>query len=47
MKKRRMTPEEYAAWKARSERTLRMLRERIAYHERNLRAAGKDTRADD
>jgi hypothetical protein len=33
-----MTPEERAAWEARHERILRMLRERIDYYEARIRA---------
>jgi hypothetical protein len=35
-KRKKMTPEERAAWEARSEETLRKLQERIAYHEAKL-----------
>jgi hypothetical protein len=38
-KRKKLTPEERAEWEARSEKTLTMLRERIAYHERRVRAA--------
>jgi len=42
-KKKRMTPEARAEWEARSEKTLRMLRERIEYYERRLRAADESS----
>lgn len=35
-RKAKMTPDERAAWEARSQETLRKLRERIAYHEAKL-----------
>jgi hypothetical protein len=35
-KRRKMTPEERAAWEARSQETLRKLQERIAYHKAKL-----------
>jgi hypothetical protein len=38
-KRKKMTPEQRAEWEARSEKTLRMLRERIDYYERKLRSA--------
>ena len=44
MKKKRLSPEARAEWEARSEKTLRMLRERIDYYEQKLKATGSDTR---
>jgi hypothetical protein len=35
-----MTPEARREWEARSEKTLRMLRERIDYYERRLQDGG-------
>jgi hypothetical protein len=46
-KKRKLTPEERAEWEARSEKTLRMLRERIEYYERRAKTAGADEAASD
>lgn len=37
-KRNQMTPEERAAWEARHEEILRMLRERIDYHAARLKA---------
>ena len=37
-KRNKMTPEERAAWEARSEKTLRMLQERIDYYEAKIKA---------
>lgn len=35
-RRKKMTPEERAAWEARSEETLRKLQERIDYHKAKL-----------
>lgn len=35
-KRKKLTPELRAEWKARSDRVTRLLRERIAYHEARL-----------
>jgi len=40
-KRKKMTPEERAEWEARSEKTLRMLKERIDYYDAKLKAAGQ------
>jgi hypothetical protein len=37
-KRKKMTPEERAAWEARHERTLAMLQERIDYYEAKIKA---------
>jgi hypothetical protein len=35
-KRKKLTPEQLAEWKRRSERSERVLRERIAYHEARM-----------
>ena len=42
--KRKRTPEERAADRERGERVERLLKERIAYHRRKLRAEGREPR---
>lgn len=42
-KRKKMTAEQRAEWEARSEKTLRMLRERIEHYERRLRAGRSDS----
>ncbi len=37
--RKKMTPEERAAWEANSERTLAMLRERIDFYEAKIKAS--------
>ena len=37
-KRKKMTAEEWAAWEERSEKTLRMLQERIDYYEAKIKA---------
>jgi hypothetical protein len=41
-KRKRMTPEERAAWDAHSDETLAMLRERIDYYEAKIKAAEEE-----